>query len=409
MDPIEPFITAFESIRSSKSRSLLTTLGLLIAVAAVITDASIGAGYEVWMEDIFESLGENLISISPREEGVIQHKELVAIRDLPGVVAASPNPDKTARVKYMTETKFLDVVGVTKEYQQVQNLELEEGSFLSDQDTYAAVVGYDVAHITPIKDKEIFSRDISVQSPTEISITRSNGEKCTATFLVKGILKKKSVAGCEYGNPVDKQIFIPESVLNEMLNVRGYSIVASAESLEEVEEVKGEIENRLDRLLGITENLRVEPPYTIVTMESYLKTSEKEMSGFRSVLFVVALVSLLVGAIGIMNIMLVTVTERTREVGLMKAVGATRLDVLITFLVESSMLGLIGGVLGIAVSVGLCKIMCLHPLGSMPPPVLQIEWIFIGLVVAVAVGVVSGVYPAFKAASMRPLEALRHE
>lgn len=405
MDPIEPFITAFESIRSSKARSFLTTLGILIAVAAVIANVSIGTGFQVYWEEAVAGMGSNLIMIIPQEADALNDRELDAVRDLPGVVEASPYGNSNTRVRFMSETKRLMVSGVTKEYQQVGNLELEEGDFLSDQDTYAAVLGYDIAH-----GRDIFSRNISVRSPIEITVTRSNGEECTETFLVKGIIKDSSALpmGMQYSFHPDEQIFIPESTLSEMLDESGYAIFASAESMDKVDEVTEEIEDRLDRLLGVMKISTVEPPYTIMKQKEILEMIQKSTGFLSSILLAIALISLLVGSIGIMNIMLVTVTERTREIGLMKAVGATRFDVLITFLVESGMLGLIGGAFGVALGVGFCRIIPIINL-PLPPPVTPIEWVFIGFGIALAVGIVSGIYPAYKAARMRPLEALRYE
>jgi putative ABC transport system permease protein len=405
MDPIEPFITAFESIQSSKARSFLTTLGILIAVAAVIANVSIGTGFQVYWEEAVAGMGSNLIMIIPQEAGALNDRELNAVRAIPGVVEASPLQNGNARVRFMSETKRLMVSGVTKEYQQVCNLELEEGDFLSDQDTYAAVLGYDVAH-----DRDIFSRNISVRSPIEITVTHSNGEECSETFMVKGIIKKSSALpmGMQYSFHPDEQIFIPESTLSEMLDESGYVIFASAESMNKVDEVTEEIENRLDRLLGVMKISRIEPPYTIMKQKEILEMVQKSTGFLSSMLLAIALVSLLVGSIGIMNIMLVTVTERTREIGLMKAVGATKFDVLITFLVESGMLGLIGGAFGVALGVGFCRLIPIINL-PLPLPVTPIEWVFIGLGVALAVGIVSGIYPAYKAARMRPLEALRYE
>lgn len=405
MDPIEPFITTFESIRSSKARSFLTTLGILIAVAAVIANVSIGTGFQVYWEEAVTGMGSNLIIIIPQEADALDDRELDAVRSTPGVVEASPYGNSNTRVRFMSETKRLMVSGVTKEYQQVCNLELEEGDFLSDQDTFAAVLGYDVAH-----DRDIFSRNISVRSPIEITVTRSNGEECAETFLVKGIIKDSSALpmGMQYSFHPDEQIFIQESTLSEMLDESGYAIFASAESIDEVDEVTEEIENRLDRLLGVMKISSMEPPYTIMKQKEILEMIQKSTGFLSSMLLAIALISLLVGSIGIMNIMLVTVTERTREIGLMKAVGATRFDVLITFLVESGMLGLVGGAFGVALGVGFCRLISIINL-PLPPPVTPIEWVFIGLGVALAVGIVSGIYPAYKAARMRPLEALRYE
>jgi putative ABC transport system permease protein len=221
MDPLEPFITAFESIGSSKARSFLTTLGILIAVAAVIANVSIGTGFQVYWEEAVAGMGSNLILIIPQEAGALNDRELNAVRGIPGIVAASPYGTSNVKMRYMSETKRLMVSGVTREYQQVCNLELEEGDFLSEQDTYAAVLGYDVAH-----DRTIFSRTISLRSPIEITVTRSNGETCTATFLVKGIIKDSAALpmGMQYSFHPDEQIFIPESTLSEMRDERGYVI-----------------------------------------------------------------------------------------------------------------------------------------------------------------------------------------
>jgi putative ABC transport system permease protein len=405
MDPIEPFITAFESIRGSKTRSFLTTLGILIAVAAVITNVSIGTGFQVYFEEAILGMGSNLIIIIPQEAGVLDDRELDAVKSIPGVVEASPHKSRNARVRFLSETERLSVSGVTKDYQQVGNLELEEGNFLSDQDTFAAVLGYDVAH-----DRNIFGRDVSIRSPIEITVTRSNGVACTEIFIVKGIIKDSPASSSEiqYSFHPDTNIFIPESTLSEMLDAEGYAIFASAESMETVDEVTEEIEDRLDRLLGVSKVSGIDPPYFILKQKEWLEMVEEQMGFFSGILLAIALISLLVGSIGIMNIMLVTVTERTREVGLMKAVGATKFDVLITFLVESGMLGLVGGAFGVALGLGFCWIAPIINL-PLPPPVTPIEWVFIGLGVALAVGIVSGIYPAYKAARMRPLEALRYE
>ncbi|MFZ2071638.1 MAG: ABC transporter permease [Halobacteriota archaeon] len=405
MDLIEPFITAFESIGSSKARSFLTTLGILIAVAAVIANVSISAGMGAFWNEQIRSMGTNLIFIGSHEVGTLNARELDAVRNIPGVEVASPYGSDSARVRFMSETERIRVIGVTTEYQRVGNLELEEGDFLSDQDKFAAVISYDVAH-----DRGIFSRNISVRSPIEITITRSNGEEYNEEFVVKGILKKPlELFSMSYSGYPSKAIFIPISTLNEMRDRSDYgNIYVSAESMEKVEEVKNKIEDRLDSLLGVTKLQTIEPPYSIDTQKEIIEKVQEGMTYLSGLMLFIALISLVVGSIGIMNIMLVTVTERTREIGLMKAVGATKFDVLITFLVESGMIGLLGGILGVALGVGFCRLISMINL-PLPPPVTPIKWVFIALGVAFAVGIVSGMYPAYKAARMRPLEALRYE
>ena len=413
MDPIEPFISAFRSIKSSKTRSFLTTLGILIAVAAVIINISIGTGQEEYQKKMWAEWAapSPVFSITPNEGGLFTDRELDAVRRISGVAEVSPEiSTNSVEVKFMGEKKKFSVYGVTKDYQQVENLTLEEGVFLSDDDRNAAVLGYDVAHVHKKISEfgaDTFSRNISIRSTIEITVTRSNGEEQTKTFSVKGILINESR---RYPNP-NTNIYIPESTLSEMLDKKGYTIQVRAENANEVGEVREDIKHRLDRLLGFTKYSREERPYNTPKSLGELVGSgmgemEKAAKSFTNMLLSIALVSLLVGAIGIMNIMFVTVTERTREVGLMKAVGATRFDVLITFLVESAMLGLIGGALGVAVGIGFCKFGFISPEA---PPVTPPEWIFIGFAVAVAVGIASGFYPAYKAARMKPLEALRYE
>jgi len=177
--------------------------------------------------------------------------------------------------------------------------------------------------------------------------------------------------GMRYSFHPDEQIFIPESTLSEMLDESGYAIFASAESIDEVDEVTEEIEDRLDSLLGVMKISSVAPPYTIMKQKEILEMIQKSTGFLSSMLLAIAFISLLVGSIGIMNIMLVTVTERIREVGLMKAVGATKFDVLMTFLVESGMLGLIGGVFGVALGAGFCRLIPMINL-PLPPPVTPI-------------------------------------
>lgn len=232
----------------------------------------------------------------------------------------------------------------------------------------------------------------------------------TRTFKVKGIIKSLNTSFVGGGIDRDVSIFIPVSTINQMLEEDDFSaFFAMSDNIEDVEEVSDEVDRRLARNFGVSSrDLDDEDakPYRIFNQADVLEQTNQLADTLRNFLVAVALISLLVGSIGIMNIMLVTVTERTSEIGLMKALGFSSTDILILFLIESVILSLFGGLLGLAVGIGGAYIITT----ALGLPFLYPGYVFeIGVFVAVIVGVAAGVYPANKAAKLAPVDALRHE
>lgn len=392
---------AVQAIASSKLRSGLTMLGIMIGIAAVIANASIGAGFAAYFNEQIGLIGSNFIFVSSQEPNLFGDREVDVVKGIPGVVGATPLKTRVASVTYAHQTKRIEVYGVKGDYAQVANFKVLEGNFLKDTDSNAAFLGYEVAN-------EVFSRKLSTRNSIEITLTRRDGQKATQRFVVKGIADKLPA---ELGgmNP-NRIVFIPIETMNSMLNEDDYDIIfASASSLEGLEDVSDEVDRRVGRSVGLSSR-EIEDedvkPYSIFTQLDILEIFNQISGTIGGLLTAVALISLLVGSIGIMNIMLVSVTERTREIGVMKAVGATRFDVVVTFLTESAMLALVGGVFGVVLGQAGSYFAqsILHI-----PHVFAYEWYAIGLGVSLLVGMMAGVYPAIKAARMSPVEALRYE
>ncbi|MHC1570408.1 MAG: ABC transporter permease [Methermicoccaceae archaeon] len=400
IDIVQELRRATQSITSTKLRSGLTMLGITIGIAAVIANASIGAGFGAYFNEEINLIGSNFIIISSQEPNLFKDQQVDVVKRVSGVVGATPLKVRGANVSYAHETKWLEVLGVKADFREVGNVEVQEGDFITDTDSNVAFLGYDVANTK-------FSRKVATRNPVDITLTKRDGTKITKRFIVKGIAAK--VPGGLGGNS-NQNIYIPIRTMNNMLGESDYdSIFASAASLEGIEKTADMIDSRLGRSIGLSSR-QIEDedikPYTLLTQLDLLKVFTQISSGIGGMLTAVALMSLLVGSIGIMNIMLVSVTERTREVGVMKAVGATKLDVVLTFLLESAVLALVGGLFGVVFG-QVASYLAQSVLNL--PHVFVYEWYVIGLGVSVLVGVLAGVYPAIKAARMNPVEALRYE
>ncbi|MCM1986867.1 ABC transporter permease [Methanococcoides seepicolus] len=394
---------ALGSIFSSKLRSTLTTLGIVIGVAAVIANVSLGASFNQYFDEEIGTIGSNFIYVGANEPNTFFDNELEVVRKTPGVLRASPINEQVAEVTYMSDSRRVSITGVTGDYDEVANIGLSEGNFIKDNDQYVAVIGYDVSEDT-------FDRKLSNKNSIDITFRTRDGGEITQTFQIKGIVQESEPSFISGGMVPDKRIFIPISTMNEILSVSDYStIFAEGESIETVSETSEEIDKRLGRYMGISSRDMEEDdikPYFIVDQQELLEEAGSLSSALSGLLTAVAFISLVVGSIGIMNIMLVTVTERTSEIGLMKAIGYSNFDVLTMFIVESAVVGTIGGVLGVILG-------CAGAYGAAAfmnlPVVLPASKIFAGFVVSIFVGLIAGAYPANKAAKMKPVDALRHD
>ena len=391
------------SIWNSKLRSGLTTLGIIIGIAAVVANFSLGESFNVYFTDEINAQGSNFIIVFSQEPDLFFNNELQIIAKTPGITAVSPIKQQLGEVTYFSQTKNIDIAGVAGDYEDTANIVMRSGSFINDQDAFSAAVGSKVAD-------EKFNRNISDRSSINITLRLEGGNTITRTFKVKGIIESPNITFGGGGIDRDTSIFIPVATINQMLNESDYSaFFAKTDSIEDVESVSDKVDKRLARNFGVSaRDLDDEDakPYRIFNQADVLEQTNQLADTLRNFLVAVALISLLVGSIGIMNIMLVTVTERTREIGIMKALGFSSTDVLLLFLIESIIISLFGGILGLIVGLGGAYLVT----NLLNLPFLYSPYIFeAGLLVATIVGVAAGVYPASKAAKLPPVEALRYE
>jgi putative ABC transport system permease protein len=402
-------IEALESLTSNKVRTALTMLGIIIGVGAVIAMLAIGAGTEQAIVGEIEGIGTNLLFVATNKDDVTNPKPLT-IRDAeaisdpiyaPSVAAAAPVIQGRAELTYAGgEGTTVGLVGVTEDYAKVQPLELSEGEFFTSTQisglASAVILGSNVA-------EDLFGRPDGLVGET----VRIFGQP----FRVVGILKKEG--GSEFGSSSDDQILVPLTTAQTRLipsKVKNQVdlIYVSAISSDAVQSAEDEISLILrDRhKIKLTED-----DFRILTQELFLDFASTVTGVFTIFLGGVAGISLLVGGIGIMNIMLVSVTERTKEIGLRKAVGAKKRDILTQFLIESSLLSAIGGVVGIILgwllSLGIGRIAMANDF--LLEPSITINAVLLATLFSAAVGLFFGIYPASRAAQLEPIEALRSE
>jgi putative ABC transport system permease protein len=390
-------------------------LGILIGVAAVISVISLGRADQAMQRQAFESLGTNLIFVTPGAPsgmggigGVLGSASTLTLEDAeaiennaPSVAMVAPVTRTSAQIKAGRENVGAVVLGVTPNYQYVRNFEPAQGEFITEQDyksrARVVVLGGQLS-------KTLFGN----MDPTG-QFVRINGRQ----FKVIGVLKSKGEAFGIEDQSAMAPLTTAQSVLaSESTSSLGHTIQAiaiQAESKEVIDSAQWEISNILRQRHHITEGQ--EDDFTVISMGDVSRIADQMYAIIEVFLGAIAGVSLLVGGIGIMNIMLVSVTERTREIGLRKAVGARRRDILIQFLTESAMLSLCGGAIGVALGWIIVAIVAAISAGMGFPfsAVIPGDVIALAVGVAVFVGLASGIYPAIRAARLDPIEALRHE
>lgn len=395
------FHLSLGSIGSAKLRSSLTTLGIIIGIAALVANVSLGASFNQFFVDELGSQGSNFIVIYSEDINLFYDNQLEIIRNTPGVEGVSPIRQRVAGVTYGSTLRQVDIQGVSADYEKISNVQMAVGTFLSDQDKYTAVLGSDVAY-------EKFDQNLSYRNSIDIELIRRDGTPVSHSFKIIGIIDSPKTTLIQSGAESDVRIFIPISTMNEMLGVEDYGgFSVTVEDAESVRPVSEEIDRKIARSLGVSErdldNEDVKP-YSIFNQADILDNLNDLSDALSSLFISVALISLLVGSIGITNIMLVSVTERTKEIGLLKSVGYTRSNILMLFIIESIVLGLIGGILGTILGLGgfyLAAIIVGLPAVFLP------SLFVVGVGVAVFVGLAAGVYPANKASKLDPVEALR--
>lgn len=408
MNFIQAVLEALESLSANKLRSGLTMLGIVIGVAAVIAMLAVGQGAQDTITGSISGLGSNLLFVfAGNQTQDVRNIEPLTVADAealadpfqaPAVQAVAPSVSGSVTVSYHGETTTSQVSGVTAEYQSVRNIDLTEGDFISYEDNLGqasvALLGADVA-------EALFDRTDGIVGET----VRIEGQP----FRVIGLLA--SQGGSSFGSE-DNVIYVPLRTAQVRLthtptnqvDVIFIQAVDPDQVTQAMDEVSNVLRQRHRTEVGLDD-------FTVYSQQDFVQVATTITGVLTIFLGGIAAISLLVGGIGIMNIMLVSVTERTREIGLRKAIGARKKDILIQFLTESSLLSLFGGVIGIGLGWLISFIVGKIAAASGTPftPAMRLDSVLLATLFSTAVGLFFGLYPANRAANLEPVEALRYE
>jgi putative ABC transport system permease protein len=396
---------AFGAIRANKMRSLLTMLGIVIGIAAVITMVALGEGAQRSVQDRLQALGTNVLTVNPGQQmfGGVDRGEGVSItvddadallRDPRAIKAASPEMSRNQQLEFSGNNANAQVVGVWPSYFSINNHETTLGRFFNEGENRGrrrvALVGARLGERLNVSTESLVGKSVMVRG---------------IAFDVIGVLKEKG-QGMGFGGSPDERIYIPLATAQFRIfgQERVNNIQVQANSPGEMNAAMAEIERVLRR------EHRIRPgeasDFSIRNQATLLTTFEETTRTFSFLLAGIAIVSLVVGGIGIMNIMLVSVTERTREIGVRKALGARRRDIMLQFLIEALVLCIAGGViglgLGVAAAVGMAKLAAWNTVVAPQAALLAMGF-------SAFIGVFFGLWPARRAASLDPIVSLRYE
>ena len=391
----QSFKMAVKAIAGNKMRSFLTILGVVIGVVAIVVLVSIGQGANSSVVESIEGMGTNLITanINARRMNPIDLDSLNELAQNEAISYVAPIASVSGTVKAGTTTYDDGVVqGTTPGYESIRNWTLAEGRFLQQPDidnrSFVAVIGSEAA-------TEMYGTTHAVGETFSL-----NGY----TLTVVGVLE---AVGSSASGSNDNQNLIPFTLAQRLSNQTSISsFYVSAASSAQVEQAQAAVESYLEKAFENYNTRSFGTQYSVFNQTEMLSTLSETTNTLTLMLGGIAAISLLVGGIGIMNIMLVSVSERTREIGIRKAIGAARGNILMQFLIESLVVSLMGGLLGLAISVVAVK--ALAPVLQMTLTIpVNVAWMAIGF--SVFIGVVFGMYPANKASKLRPIQALHYE
>ncbi|RFB38256.1 MULTISPECIES: ABC transporter permease [Brevibacillus] len=399
----EAMRVSLRSVTANKLRSFLTMLGIMIGVSAVITMVAIGEGAKASVANQINGLGSNLLIISAgqaKQGGIslgagslsLRLEDAKALQQKDSIADVTPAVSTRAQLVYQSDNYLSSLEGTTEAFPEVRNVSLQEGRFFTSfevsEQANVVVIGSEVV-------TNLFASSNESPIGKTIEINR-------IPFTVVGILKSQGSSGMTNN---DDKVIIPITTAMERLGQSSIrTIYASATSADEMLQAQFDIQQTLraqHKLMPSQEN-----DFTISSQSDILETAQSVTSVMTTLLSGIAGISLVVGGIGIMNIMLVSVTERTREIGIRKAIGATKLAIMQQFLIESVTLSFLGGMIGILLGIGAAWIV--NKLGGVEIAITITPMLY-AFLSSLFVGVVFGVYPAKKAAEMKPIDALRYE
>ncbi|MEN9626044.1 MAG: hypothetical protein RL557_372 [archaeon] len=397
------FLLGINNLKRRKLRSWLTMIGIFIGIAAVVSLLSLGQGLQNYINEQFEILGGDKIIIQSKTLGppgsasgslILTSKDLETVQDTKGVDDAAGLLMKSGLVTFKNEAQVVFTLGMDEDYfslfENMGNFAVVEGQELQDNDKFKVVVGNNHVY-GDVWDKPVQLRD---------------------TITIEGVEFKVVGVRGKIGNPFDDNaLSIPKETMKELLHIEDEEsqIIARVEKNADPIKVAEDVERRLRRSRGEKED---QETFDVSTSEQILDTFNNIFAVIQGVLVGIAAISLLVGGIGIMNTMYTSVLERTKEIGTMKAIGAKNSHILSIFLIESGLLGLIGGLIGVAIGVGIAKLVEYIATIYIGSPLLQASMnptIIVGaLAFSFVIGTLSGVFPAMQASRLKPVDALRY-
>jgi putative ABC transport system permease protein len=415
MSLLEAFRIALVSLLANKLRAVLTMLGIIIGVGAVIAMMALGGAVQTLVTEELEGLGSNLIFLfggtndpetNRRVPPRLTNEDVAAISDplnVPAVAEVAPEYSRRALVTHRATSYDARIAGVTPNYPGVRNAEVEHGTFFDSQAiqlrSRVAVLGFQVANTLFPEQPDPVGERIRINN---------------IAFRVVGVMQER---GGTFASNEDEEIFVPLSTAQDRLFAPEQGGVRKVEVT--VVYIQARSDDRIDQAIDqITAVLRErnnltyqDNNFTLVTQEDLIASFATITGSITVFLGAIAAISLVVGGIGIMNIMLVSVTERTREIGLRKAVGARRRDIRLQFLVEATVLSLLGGLLGIALGYALAAggTALLSGFSENARAEVQLSAILLATLTSVMVGIFFGLYPAVRASNLNPIQALRYE
>ncbi|MFF5813089.1 ABC transporter permease [Peribacillus butanolivorans] len=380
---------AIRSIKTNKVRAFLTMLGIIIGVASVIVLVSIGQGSSQSVQEEINSLGTNLLTVSVSDTDSVELTDdtIEQFKDLSGISEVAPVVSGRVYAKNGETSTQVSMTGTTSSYISVRDLELSQGRFLTDMETElrskVVVLGSDTAD-TLFENQKAVDQNVLIGG---------------VSYRVIGVLKS---VGTSMGSSGDDVIIAPITTAKRATSSTTIGTVyLKAENENIVERAMYQVQGTMTTLFpGQSDN------YSVSNQEDLMDTMSSVSDTFTLMLGGIASISLLVGGIGIMNIMLVSVSERTKEIGIRKAIGANRKSILLQFLIEAVVLSCLGGLLGVGIGLGIAKLVSI--VSSLT---ISYSWsvTMMAFLFSIFIGVVFGVFPANKASKLNPIQALRYE